>query len=121
MSVATELYRVCRSELRARGGERLDEVRIAVGELSAIEPELLAFAWQALVEGGPDAGARLEIEWHPARQRCPACGEVAQRQPGSWLRLCPDCESPLHLEGGHELDILTLAFEVEADGAEARP
>ncbi len=43
LSVATELYRACRTELEARGGGRLSEARIAVGELSAVEPELLRF------------------------------------------------------------------------------
>jgi hydrogenase nickel incorporation protein HypA/HybF len=116
-----ELYRVCRSELQARGGARLDEVRVAVGEFSAVEPELLRFAWEAVTCEGPDAGARLDIEWHPTRQRCPECGDVVERQPGSWLRLCPDCEGPLHLEGGHELDILSLAFEAGVECTEAHP
>jgi len=35
-------------------------VHVDCGELSAVEPDLLVFAWQALVEGGPDEGARLE-------------------------------------------------------------
>ena len=89
-----ELYRVCRSELQARGGERLDEVRVAVGELSAVEPELLAFAWEAVIADGPDAGARLDVEWHPARQRCPECGDVVERQPGSWLRCVRTARAP---------------------------
>lgn len=92
-----------------------------MGELSAVEPELLVFAWEALVEGGPDAGARLDVEWHPARQRCPDCGDVVERQPGSWLRLCPVCESPLLLDGGRDLDILSLAFEAGPECPEAHP
>jgi len=92
---------------------------VAVGELAAVEPELLAFAWEAVTADGPDAGARLDIEWHPARQCCPSCGDVVERQPGSWLRLCPDCESPLQLDGGHDLDILSFAFEAQAECAEA--
>ena len=92
-----------------------------MGELSAVEPELLRFAWEAVVSGGPDEGSRLAIEWHPARQCCPDCGDVVERQPGSWLRLCPDCEGPLRLEGGRDLDILSLAFEAGAPGEEAHP
>lgn len=83
---------------------------MAVGELSAVEPELLQFAWQAVTTGTPDEGSRLEVEWRPARQTCLKCGEVAERGAGSWLRLCPRCESPLRVEGGDELDILHLSF-----------
>jgi len=109
-----------------RGGRRLvhlDEpetagtARLAVGELSAVEPELLVYAWEAVVEDGPDAGAKLVIEWHPADQRCATCGEAKDRASGSWMRLCPDCGMPLEVSGGDELDVLDLSFEAtEATG-----
>jgi hydrogenase nickel incorporation protein HypA/HybF len=88
-------------------------VRIAVGELSGVEPDLLAFAWEAVVAEGIDRAARLEIEWHPARQQCTDCGVISERQTGSWLRLCPICQAPLCLDGGRELDILSIAFAAE--------
>jgi len=110
LSIATEIHRSCRQELARRGGERLLEVRVAIGELSAVEPDLLGFAWEAVTAGGPDAGARLEVDWHPVRQQCADCGDIGERQPGSWLRLCPLCSSPLQLEGGRELDLVSLGF-----------
>jgi hydrogenase nickel incorporation protein HypA/HybF len=113
-----ELHRVCRWEIESRGGGSLELARVAVGELSAVVPELLEFAWQAVVAEGPDSGARLEIEWHPARQLCSRCGELAERQPGSWLRLCPQCSDPLKLEGGQELDLVSLSFHTPEESAE---
>jgi hydrogenase nickel incorporation protein HypA/HybF len=110
LSIAIEIHRACRQELARQGGGRLVEVCVAIGELSAVEPELLAFAWEAVTAGGPDEGARLEVDWHPVRQCCPDCGDVAERQPGSWLRLCPICSSPLRLEGGRELDLVSLGL-----------
>lgn len=106
LSIATELLRLCEKELEERPGDSLQAVRIAVGDLSSVEPELLRFAWQGLLEGGMHEGARLEIDWRPARQTCAGCGEIAERQPGSWLRLCPTCGCPLRVEGGDELDLL---------------
>jgi hydrogenase nickel incorporation protein HypA/HybF len=110
LSLATEIYRTCRASVDARGSGRLDSVRVAVGELAAVEPELLAYAWEAVVAGGPDAGAELEVEWHPARQICATCGEVAEREPGRWLRLCPACGQPVRVEGGDELDVIRLSY-----------
>ena len=110
LSLATEIYRTCRASIEARGPGRLDSVRVAIGELSAVEPELLAYAWEAVVSEGPDRGASLEIEWHPARQICATCGEAAGREPGRWLRLCPACGSPVRLEGGDELDVIDLSY-----------
>jgi Zn finger protein HypA/HybF involved in hydrogenase expression len=92
-------------------------VRVAVGELTAIEPDLLRFAWEALVENLPEAGCALEVEWRPARQSCPRCGVAKSRPPGGWLRECDACGSALHIEGGRELDLLQVSFAVP-DGEE---
>ncbi len=116
LSIATEVYRTSRAAVAEHGGGRLVCVRLAVGELTAIEPELLGFAWEALLAGSGDAGARLDVEWRPARQHCPACAAAKPRGDGSWLRLCPDCGQPLTVEGGDELDVLSVEFE--QDGGE---
>ncbi len=111
LSVATELYLGLRAELEARGGARLVSARIEVGELAAIEPRLLSFAWEAVVQGGPDEGALLDIEWRPVTCTCPHCGIVQTEPNHDWLRLCPHCAAPLRLEGGRELDVVSLVFE----------
>ena len=71
----------------------------------------MVYAWEAVVYEGPDAGAKLVIEWHPAVQRCASCGESKDRTTGSWMRLCPDCGMPLEVSGGSELDVVDLCFE----------
>ena len=73
LSIAQEIYRTSRAAVAAHGPGRLERVKVAVGELTAIEPELLTFAWEALTGGGPDAGSLLDVEWRPARQLCAAC------------------------------------------------
>jgi hydrogenase nickel incorporation protein HypA/HybF len=120
LSIATEIHRACRRRIATAGPARLERVTIRVGELSAVEPELLRFAWEAITAGGPDAGSRLEIEWRPATQVCEDCGRTAERAPGAWIAACPSCGRPLRIEGGLELDLLEFAYA--ADGApEATP
>jgi hydrogenase nickel incorporation protein HypA/HybF len=109
--IAAEIYGVARQTADTNGGGRLLSVRVEVGELSAIEPDLLAFAWEAVTSGGPDAAARLDVEWRPARQICASCGEIAERTKGTWLKLCPRCEGVLQIEGGDELDVRDVTFE----------
>ena len=111
MSIAQEVYRTSREVADQHSGGKLLRVWVAVGELTAVEPDLLRFAWEALVGQGWDAGAALDVEWRPARQRCPSCGEVPGRATGSWLRLCPACGAALAVEGGEELDLLRVEFE----------
>jgi hydrogenase nickel incorporation protein HypA/HybF len=121
MGIALDIYRICRETVRAHDGGRLQSVRVAIGELAAVEPELLAFAWEAALAGEEDAGAELRIDWCPALQQCASCGEVKERAPGSWLRLCPDCGQPLQVSGGDELDVLEVTFAQEEPSSEEDP
>ncbi|MHC4957702.1 MAG: hydrogenase maturation nickel metallochaperone HypA [Planctomycetota bacterium] len=109
MSIAVEIHRVSRGALTDPAG-RLETVRVAVGELSAVDPTLLGYAWEALIRDGPDADARLDVEWHPTRQYCGSCGEDKPRAEGRWLRVCPDCSMPLQVEGGRELDVVQVCW-----------
>jgi hydrogenase nickel incorporation protein HypA/HybF len=116
LSIAQEIYRTSRAAVAAHGPGRLERVKVAVGELTAIEPDLLTFAWEALTADGRDAGSVLEVEWHPARQFCAACGADKPRSPGTWLRLCPTCGQLLQVSGGQELDVLQVAFLPDGEG-----
>lgn len=118
MGVAAEIHRIAREAVAGRGAGRIARVRLAVGDLAAVEPELLAFAWSALVAGTPEEGAVLDVDWRPAVQTCGACGDVPGRAPGSWLRLCPRCGGVLRVTGGDDLDVLQVVFE--EDGSENR-
>jgi hydrogenase nickel incorporation protein HypA/HybF len=119
MGIAIEIYRTSREAVADNGGGRLKHVKVAVGELSAVEPDLLTFGWEAVIADTPDEGARLEIDFCKADQRCPSCGEAKDRSEGTWLRLCPDCGTALEVRGGDELDVLEVSFESDDDAATA--
>jgi hydrogenase nickel incorporation protein HypA/HybF len=110
MGIALEIYRVCREVAQAHGGGRIERVRMEIGELAAVEPDLLTFAWEATTTDGPDAGATLDVSWCSAVQRCANCGEDKQRSEGSWLRLCPDCGMLLEVSGGDQLDVIDVTL-----------
>jgi hydrogenase nickel incorporation protein HypA/HybF len=121
LGLATEILRMSRSRMPASGDFRLERVRIAVGELSAVEPELLRYAWDAVVEAGPDRGAALEVEWRPARQTCEDCGRDAPRRAGEWIRTCPACAGAMRVEGGTELDLIEFSYRPAIPDPEPDP
>ena len=113
MGLSAEIYRIARGTADGHGGGCLESVTVIVGELAAVEPDLLEFAWQATVQGTADEKARLLVEWLPAQQLCDACGPVPERASGSWLRLCPRCDGTLAVSGGDELEVRTVSFSGE--------
>jgi len=109
LSLASEVYRLCRSRVERPAASRIDRVTLAIGELAAVEPDLLRYAWEAVTAEGPDAGAVLEIEWREASQVCDGCGARPERAAPAWLMSCPGCGRPLRIEGGRELDVLEFS------------
>lgn len=109
LSLASEVYRLCRSRVPGAGASRIERVRVAVGELSAVEPDLLRYAWEAVTAAGPDAGASLEIEWRAAIQVCDRCGARPERVGSEWLAACPACGLPLRVDGGRDLEVLEFS------------
>lgn len=112
--IALEILTASRKVLSEHRGTRILRVKVAVGELSAVEPELLRYAWEAVTTGTEAEGAALEVEFCPARQRCPTCGPV-ERAPGAWVPLCLACGSVLLVEGGRELDLVQLEFQTDGE------
>lgn len=117
-AIAMEILRASQKTLAEHGGSKLVRVKVAVGELSAVEPELLLYAWEAVVAGTGAEGSKLEVEFCPAKQRCPNCGPLS-REAGVWLPLCLHCGLPLEVEGGTELDLLQVEFETDGGSRES--
>lgn len=115
MGIAANIYELAQQSVSGHGPGRLLKVRVAIGELSAVEPDLLRYAWEATTSVTPDAGCEMEVEWHPARQFCPSCKQDRSRSEGSWLRICTECGGPLRVEGGTELDLLQIEYDSEED------
>ena len=90
---------------------RLLRVRVAVGELSSMDPAALKHAWQSVVSGSLHEHAELEVVWCPVYRMCPSCNAVKEELDCATPNLCPDCHGPLAVEGGRELDLETVEFE----------
>jgi hydrogenase nickel incorporation protein HypA/HybF len=73
MAVSCALIDVVGAELRRRGGGRVEEIRMSIGGLQGIEPDLLAASFALLSEDTDIAGARLNITRRPVRLYCRTC------------------------------------------------
>ena len=108
-SIIQALVARVEAEARARGASSVERVRVALGELSGVEPDLLASAYEVFRERTVCHGATLEIRTVPAAWVCPACGGALAR--GVVLR-CPTCNLPARLASGDEILLEQIEMEV---------
>lgn len=113
MSIAMNLLEMAESEIREKGCDRIERVKVLCGAISGVMSEALTLCFEALIESTPHKGASLEIEIVPLRLRCPFCQAVfsGEGQEALW-RPCPSCGEEFgHIvESGKEL----LLARVEA-------
>jgi len=96
-------------ETRRRGALRIHALAIRVGDLSGVDPDLLAGAYELAREGTSCASAELRLTRVPALWSCPGCRRPFA--PGEVLR-CTACGAAAVLSDG--ADALTLdSIEME--------
>jgi hydrogenase nickel incorporation protein HypA/HybF len=112
--IALEVFRSALESANAEAGQkvRLKSIRVSIGDRSAVDPNLLEHAWQAIVIGTRHDGAELKVKWCPSRRYCPSCLKTKDSSLGSWLPICPDCGDAIVIDGGQELDLDSVEFQV---------
>lgn len=108
-SVVQALLQRVETEARARAAVAVNTISVRLGELSGVNEELLASAFQMCREGTLCGGATLELERVPVRWECRACARPLEQ--GEVLR-CPDCDEPVRLAAGDELILQQIEMEV---------
>ena len=114
LSIVTSLLSLVEEELTKRRLEKLLAVRIRHGALANVVPEALSFAFEALTQGGPFEGARLELEEEPVILRCSCGANFSPEQRRELLFApCPACGERLGhaVEKGRELYLQDIEAE----------
>jgi hydrogenase nickel incorporation protein HypA/HybF len=106
------------NEIARSRAARVHSVRVALGPLAGIEPQLLAQAYPLAGAGTAAAGSRLAIETTPLRVRCRACGTETTPVPNRLV--CGACgDWRTDLLAGDEMLLLSVELDVPepAEGA----
>jgi hydrogenase nickel incorporation protein HypA/HybF len=106
-SIMQSALELAEEKTRAAGATQIHRLKVRVGALSGVVPAALRFAFDALKDKSPAAGAEFEIEEVPAVGWCPDCAaEFAARD----LHYeCPRCHQPSgQLRRGKEMELASL-------------
>lgn len=114
LGIACSILEIVEQEIAGRCGDgprgRVERVKVRVGQLSSVEPEALAFAWEVAREQTRWADAELEIEVVPARAECGRCGERFLLEGGSGE--CGACgPAPFRFVEGRELMVARIEWQ----------
>jgi hydrogenase nickel incorporation protein HypA/HybF len=93
-SLVEALVRRVEEEARQRSAVKIHGLKVSMGELAGVDPELFKSAYEMFREGTLCAEASLELVAHPAAWSCPSCGRKFAR--GEVLR-CAACDLPAQM------------------------
>lgn len=120
MSIVAGLVEVLEEKARQAGAMRVTAVKLRIGEMSGVVPELLTSAFEVYQKGTIAEGAALEMEIVPVRPRCRSCGGTSWREEEGFL--CAACGSrDLEIVEGRELILERLEVEVDEEPRPGRP
>ena len=110
LGIANSVIEAVQTEAALHPGAVIRKVAVRVGELAGIDPQALAFSFEALIAGTEWQHLVLEIETRPRMHRCPACGLTFRVI--DYQFACPECGVPrTECIGGDELELAYLEME----------
>jgi hydrogenase nickel incorporation protein HypA/HybF len=110
MSLAESVLQLIEDAAHKDKFNKVTTVWLEIGQLSGVEPEAMAFCFDAVTRDSVAAGARLEIVSLPGVGWCMACAKsVAMNE---IFGECPDCGSyQMQVTGGTEMRVKELEVE----------
>ena len=107
MSITRNILEIVGREMAASGVTILKKIKVRVGELTAVEPEVLRFCFDAAIKGTRFDGATLLIEEVPLGGKCREC--AGEFRITAFDNCCPKCGSTnIDRVSGDELDIISM-------------
>ena len=112
LSVAQALVEQVDAVIRQHQAKGASRIRVRIGPLAGVVPELLASAFPLAAGGSRMAGAELEFAYAPIRVRCQGCGAETEAAPNRLV--CGACgDWHTQLVSGDELLLESVELELK--------
>jgi len=111
LSIVASLFDILNEKAREQKAKRITKVKLKVGMLSGVVPELLESAFDIYKKDTVASEARLEIERTSVKVKCKKCG--AEFSPEDFTMICPSCGSfEVKVLSGDELLLEKMELEL---------
>lgn len=105
MSIAVSILDIVNEEARKNNLSKISKVKLKIGEMANIVPELLVSSWEILVQDTMADQSKLEYDFIPLTAKCSDCGVEFHIE--NVVFQCSKCSSPnIKVISGEELNIL---------------
>ncbi len=111
LSLVASIFEVVEKAAREHHAKAVTKVKIRVGELAGVVPDLLQSAFESYRKGTIAEGATLEVEYVPLKFRCKSCGgDLSAERPGE---PCGKCGARnVEIVEGRELVVDSIEMEI---------
>ncbi|MFA7290841.1 MAG: hydrogenase maturation nickel metallochaperone HypA [Rhodocyclaceae bacterium] len=110
MSLAEGVIQIIEDAARTQGFAKVKTVFLEIGWLSSVEPDSMAFCFDAVSRGTIAEGAKLEVIDVPGAGQCLSCGKTVEIS--AVFDPCPECGGyPVHPTAGTEMRVRELEVD----------
>jgi hydrogenase nickel incorporation protein HypA/HybF len=110
MSLTEGVVEILQEEARKQGFSRVRLVRLEIGAIGGVDPQAMAFCFDAVTRGTLAEGARLEIVTTPGQGWCLDCGKAVPLS--ERFGACPECgHHHVQMTGGGEMRVKELEVD----------
>jgi hydrogenase nickel incorporation protein HypA/HybF len=107
LGIITNLFSIIEEVAEEHNLIKIHKVKLKLGKLQQIVPEMLTFAFETVAEGTRAEGAILDVEYIPVRMKCHGCGREFIIE--DHIYICPECaQTRLTMLEGMEIILESL-------------
>ena len=111
LSIVASLFDILNEKAVEQKAKKITKVKLKVGMLSGVVPELLESAFEVYKKGTIASEAKLEVEETNVKAKCQKCGN--EFSPEDFTMICPKCNSlEIKILSGQELLLEKMELEI---------
>ena len=111
LGIAESAVKAALKEMRNRKATRILSVTLRIGDLAAVDPQAMRFAFDTVIAGTAADGANLEIDHIAPLAWCRVCSETFSTDSIAFFK-CPRCGNYSgELRQGREIELARLELD----------
>ncbi len=87
--ITQQIIKIAEKHCADAGGKKVKKLTLVLGEYSGLVADSIYMYFDVIAEGTTCEGAEIEIKRVKPKLKCPGCGSLFHRTPGTFA--CPHC------------------------------